>query len=140
LPTGKNFARNAFEQLSHVLMASCSAQNHCFAFLSNENGNKRRRIASFVIPRIVKVLHTSRKCWRCALASSFGLPENGLACTMLINTGLSSKFLSPTVVVGPVGTLVLEGAENSQRPLVLTKCCLRDQWCLSFESRETSEE
>jgi hypothetical protein len=31
---------------------------------------------------------------------------------MLINVGLSSKFPSPTVVVGPVGTLVLEGAEN----------------------------
>jgi hypothetical protein len=31
---------------------------------------------------------------------------------MLINAGLSSKFPSPTVVVGPVGTLVLEGAEN----------------------------
>jgi hypothetical protein len=48
------------------------------------------------------------------LASSLGLPENGLACTMLINTDLSSKFLSPTVVVGPVGTLVLDGAENSR--------------------------
>jgi hypothetical protein len=48
------------------------------------------------------------------LASSLGLPENGLACTMLINAELSSKFLSPTVVVGPVGTLVLDGAENSR--------------------------
>jgi hypothetical protein len=44
---------------------------------------------------------------------SLGLLENGFACTMLINAVLSSKFLSPTVVVGPVGTLVLEGAENS---------------------------
>jgi hypothetical protein len=33
---------------------------------------------------------------------------------MLINTGLSSKFPSPTIVVGPVGTLVLERPENSQ--------------------------
>jgi hypothetical protein len=33
---------------------------------------------------------------------------------MLINTGLSSKFPSPTIVVGPVGTLVLKGAENSR--------------------------
>jgi hypothetical protein len=33
---------------------------------------------------------------------------------MLINIGLSSKFPSPTIVVGPVGTLVLEGAENSR--------------------------
>jgi hypothetical protein len=33
---------------------------------------------------------------------------------MLINAGMSSKFLSPTVVVGPIGTLVLEGVENSR--------------------------
>jgi hypothetical protein len=33
---------------------------------------------------------------------------------MLINASLSSKFLSPTVVVGPVGTLVLDGVENSR--------------------------
>jgi hypothetical protein len=32
---------------------------------------------------------------------------------MLINADLSSKFPSPTVVVGSVGILVLEGAENS---------------------------
>jgi hypothetical protein len=37
---------------------------------------------------------------------------------MLINAGLSSKFPSPTVVVGPVGTLVLEGGEKlADRPL-----------------------
>jgi hypothetical protein len=48
------------------------------------------------------------------LASSFGLTENGFAYTMLINAGLSSKFPSPTVVVGLVGTLVVEGAENSR--------------------------
>jgi hypothetical protein len=46
------------------------------------------------------------------LASSFDLLENGLAYTMLINAGLSTKFPSPTVVVGPVGTLVLDGAKN----------------------------
>jgi hypothetical protein len=33
---------------------------------------------------------------------------------MFINAGLSSKFLSPTVVFGLVGALVLEGAENSR--------------------------
>jgi hypothetical protein len=33
---------------------------------------------------------------------------------MFINASLSSKFPSPTVVIGLVGTLVLEGAENSQ--------------------------
>jgi hypothetical protein len=48
------------------------------------------------------------------LASSFGLPENGFACTILIYVSLSSKFPSPIVVVGPVGKLVLEGAENSR--------------------------
>jgi hypothetical protein len=31
---------------------------------------------------------------------------------MLINAGLSTKFPSPTIVVGPVGTLVLDGAKN----------------------------
>jgi hypothetical protein len=40
------------------------------------------------------------------------LARERFACTMLINAGLSSKFLSTTVVVGPVGTLVLDGAEN----------------------------
>jgi hypothetical protein len=37
---------------------------------------------------------------------------------MLINAGLSLKFLSPTIVFGPVGTLVLEGAENSRIDLL----------------------
>jgi hypothetical protein len=32
---------------------------------------------------------------------------------MLINAGLSSKFLSPTVTFGLVRTWVLEGAEKS---------------------------
>jgi hypothetical protein len=32
---------------------------------------------------------------------------------MLINAGFSSNFPSPTVVFGPIGTLVLEGVENS---------------------------
>jgi hypothetical protein len=32
--------RNAFDHLSHVLMASRSAKNHCFAFPRNENGNR----------------------------------------------------------------------------------------------------
>jgi hypothetical protein len=31
---------------------------------------------------------------------------------MLINASLSSKFPSPTVTFGPVGTWVLEGAEK----------------------------
>jgi hypothetical protein len=33
---------------------------------------------------------------------------------MLINVGLSSKFPSPTITFGSVGTLVLEGVESSR--------------------------
>jgi hypothetical protein len=40
-----------------------------------------------------------------------------ISCTILINAGLSSKFPSPTIMVGPVGTLVLEAAENSRMVL-----------------------
>jgi hypothetical protein len=72
------------------------------------------------------------------MASSLGLSENGFACTMLINTGLSSKFSSPTVVFGPVGTLVLEGRKtrgSSSRPLVLTRCYLWDRRCSSPDPR-----
>jgi hypothetical protein len=132
-PTGKNFARNALEHLSRVLMASRSA----------ENRNKRRWIASSITPRIVKVLHTSWKCCRCALTSSLGLLENGLACTVLISAGLSSKFPSPTVTFGPVGTLVWEEAENSQ--IVLStfsadKVLSSGSTVFSLDSRETSEE
>jgi hypothetical protein len=43
---------------------------------------------------------------------------------MLINIGLSSKFPSPTVVVAPIGTLVLEGAENSR--IVLLAICAEE--------------
>jgi hypothetical protein len=32
---------------------------------------------------------------------------------MLINAGLSSKFPSPTIMFGPVGTWVLKGAKKS---------------------------
>jgi hypothetical protein len=55
---------------------------------------------------------------------------------MLINTGLTSKFPSPAVVVGPVGTMVLEGAENSR--IVLSAIDVDE--VLSLDSRETSEE
>ena len=61
------------------------------------------------------VLHNSRKFWRWALASSFGLPHNGLACTMLMRLDFSSKFMSPTSMLGPVATLVAEGTEKSRR-------------------------
>ena len=44
-----------------------------------------------------------------------GLPQNGLACTMLMRLHLSSKFTSPTLMLGPVATLSVEGTENSRR-------------------------
>lgn len=44
------------------------------------------------MPLMVKVPHTSMKCCRCTFASSCGVPQNGLACTMLIRAGLSSNW------------------------------------------------
>src|SRR6185312_5385987 len=72
-------------------------------------------MASAVTPRMVTVLHNSRKFWRWALASSFGLPQNGLVCTMLMRLDFSSKFTSPTSTLGPVATLAAEGTEKSRR-------------------------
>ena len=68
-----------------------------------------------VTPRMVTVLHNSRKFWRWALASSFGLPQNGLSCTMFMRLDFSSKFTSPTSTLGPVATLTAEGTEKSRR-------------------------
>ena len=72
-------------------------------------------MASVVMPRMVTVLQSSRKFWRWALASSFGLPQNGLACTMLMRLDFSSKFMPPTSTLGPVATLAAEGTEKSRR-------------------------
>ena len=72
-------------------------------------------MASAVMPYMVTVLHNSRKFWRWALASSFGLPQNGLASTMFMRLDFSSKFMSPTSTLGPVATLAAEGTEKSQR-------------------------
>ena len=60
------------------------------------------------------VLQSSRKFWRWALASSFGLPQNGLACTMLMRLDFSSKFTSPTSTLGPVATMAAKGTEKSR--------------------------
>ena len=49
------------------------------------------------------------------MASSFGLPHNGLACTMLIRLDLSSKFTFPTSTSGPVTILAGEGTEKLRR-------------------------
>ena len=72
-------------------------------------------MASAVMPRMVMVLHNSRKFWRLALASSFGLPQNGLACTIFMRLDFSSKFTSPISTLGPVATLAAEGMEKSRR-------------------------
>ena len=66
-------------------------------------------MASTVTPRMVTVLQSSRKFWRWPLASSFGLPQNGLACTMFMRLDFRSKFMSPTSTLGPVATLAAEG-------------------------------
>ena len=49
------------------------------------------------------------------MESSFGLPQNGLAYTMLMRLNLNSKFTSPKLTLGPVATLAVEGTENSRR-------------------------
>ena len=49
------------------------------------------------------------------MASSFGLPQNGLAYTMLMRLDFSSKFTSPTSTLGPVAALAAEGMEKSRR-------------------------
>ena len=72
-------------------------------------------MASAVTPRMVMILHNSRKFWRWALASSFGLPQNGLACTLLMRLDFSSMFMFPTSTLGPVATLAAEGTEKSWR-------------------------
>ena len=43
------------------------------------------------------------------------LAAERLACTMLMRLDLSSKFTSPTLMLGPVATLSVEGTENSRR-------------------------
>jgi hypothetical protein len=50
----------------------------------------------------------------CALASSLALPQNGLACTIVMRPVLISKFSAPVLTDGPTRTLSTEGAENSQ--------------------------
>src|SRR6185312_11323145 len=53
---------------------------------------------SAVTPRITTVSQSSRKFCKCSFTSSFGLPQNGLACTMLMRLDFSSKFTSPTLM------------------------------------------
>ena len=95
-------------------------------------------MASVVTPHMVTVLLNSRKFWRWVLASSFGLPQNGLACTMLMRLDLSSKFTSPTLMLGPVATLSVEGTENSRS---LFSHSLKNEWCFrnGFLCQEDSE-
>ena len=75
-------------------------------------------MASLVTPLMVKVLQISRKCWRCALASSCAFSQNWFACTMLMRASLSSNPLSLTFTVRLVRMLAVVGAENSWRILL----------------------
>ena len=59
------------------------------------------------------VSHSSRKCWRCVLASTLGNPQNGFACTIMISLVFNSKFASPMLIVGPAGMLAIVGMEYS---------------------------
>ena len=49
------------------------------------------------------------------MVSLFGLPQNGLACTILMRLDFSSKFTFPTSTLGPVAILAAEGTEKSRR-------------------------
>ena len=75
-------------------------------------------MASWVSPLMVKVLQMSRKCWRCALASSCAFPQNWFSCTMLMRAGFSSNPLSLTMTIGLVQMLSIVGAENSWRVML----------------------
>ena len=113
LPTENYFARNAFEQASHIVKAFLLEYNHVLAFPSSENGNSRRRTISSVVPLGLMVLLTSRKFWRWALTSSDAFPQNGLAWTMFTSPIFSSKpSLSAWLMFNPVGIWLLDGAEN----------------------------
>ena len=114
---GSLFFSGKVEQLSHVVFLSLLVQNHCFACPKSENGKRQSSMASQVTPLMVKVLQISRKCWRCALASSCAFPQNWFACTILMRAGLNSNPLSLTLVVCLVRMLAVVGAENSWRVL-----------------------
>ena len=98
-------------------------------------------MVSWVTPLMVKVLQISRKCWRCALASSCAFPQNGLACTILMRASLSSNPLCPTSTVGLVRMWVVVGAENSWRVLLAmasnSSVKLRLIWLSSYFKAET---
>src|SRR6185437_13183268 len=74
------------------------------------------------------VLQSSKKFWRWALVSSFGLPQNGLACTMFMRLDFSSKFTSPTSTLGPVATLAAEGMDKSQRVFSAMSSVIDGAW------------
>ena len=80
-------------------------------------------MVSVVTPRMVTVMQSSRK-----LASSFGLPQNGLACTMLMRLYFISKFTSPTSTLGPVATLAAEGTEKSRRVFSAMSSVIDGAW------------
>jgi hypothetical protein len=48
------------------------------------------------------------------IGNLMGFPQNGLACTMWISAGLSSKVAFPKLTWGPVATLAADGAKKSE--------------------------
>ena len=62
------------------------------------------------------------------LASSFGLPHNVLACTMFMRLDFSSKFMSPTSMLGLVATLAAEGTEKLLRVFSAMSLVIDGAW------------
>jgi hypothetical protein len=136
LPSGKEFMRNTVELLFHMLTGSLSSLTHCFAFPMREKENRWSLMASAMTPLMMMVSQRSRKFCRCALASSFSLSQNGLACTMLMRLDLSSKLTSPTVMLCPVATLAVEGLEKSR--IVFSAITIDGAWMMGSFAEKTS--
>ena len=63
------------------------------------------------------VSHSSRKCWRCALASLLGSLQNRLAYTIMIRPVFNFNFTMPMLMGGRTGTLATVGKEYSHSVL-----------------------
>lgn len=114
LPIAKKLARNAIVHLTQVSMAPLLEQNHCFALLSRQNGNRQSLMAI--------VSYSSRNCQSCTFISSLAFPQNRMAYTIVIRPVLISKFASQVWMVGPTCTLEAEGADYSRRVFCAISC------------------
>ena len=75
-----------------------------------------------VTPLMAVVPRTSRKSWRCALASSCAFPQNVLACTMVMSDVLISKSTSSTSTLGPIVIWATKGAKKLEIDEVAINC------------------